>query len=261
MPSEELPSRDQAALVKAKGLLESPGLVAKVTNYIGTPIEMALEYLPHGWQTKLDVGIRDALTVALKAALLTMGKTETESYPTWHKIAAALSGAVGGAFGLPALIIELPVSTTIILRSIADTARANGEDLVNPEPQLACLEVFALGGPSKGDDAADGGYFAVRIALGKAVQEAAQYMAEKIVVEEVAPALARLISLIAVRLQGPIAAKAAAQAVPVLGAAAGAVINLMFIDHFQDMAEGHFTVRRLERKYGKIAIRKAYDAI
>lgn len=33
----------------------------------------------------------------------------------------------------------------------------------------------------------------------------------------------------------------------------------MFIDHFQDMSRGHFTVRRLERIYGAQPVRAAYD--
>jgi len=45
--------------------------------------------------------------------------------------------------------------------------------------------------------------------------------------------------------------KAAAQAVPAIGAAGGAIINPLFIDQFQDMTYGHFIIRRLERKYGK----------
>jgi hypothetical protein len=52
--------------------------------------------------------------------------------------------------------------------------------------------------------------------------------------------------------------KAAAVAVPVLGAACGAAINVLFLDHFQKMAQGHFTVRRLERTYGGEAVKAAY---
>ena len=51
----------------------------------------------------------------------------------------------------------------------------------------------------------------------------------------------------------------AAQAVPVIGAAGGALINTLFMDHFQDMAHGHFTVRRLERKYGEEVVKLAYE--
>jgi len=55
--------------------------------------------------------------------------------------------------------------------------------------------------------------------------------------------------------------KVVAAAVPVLGAASCAAINLVFTQHFQNMANGHFTVRRLERKYGQDAVKAEYDKL
>ena len=55
--------------------------------------------------------------------------------------------------------------------------------------------------------------------------------------------------------------KAAAQAIPLIGAAGGALINLAFVDHFQDMARGHFIVRRLERLYGEDIVQAEYDKL
>jgi hypothetical protein len=55
--------------------------------------------------------------------------------------------------------------------------------------------------------------------------------------------------------------KAAAQAVPVIGAAGGAAVNVLFINHFQDMARGHFIVRRLERAYSPEFIRAEYERL
>jgi hypothetical protein len=49
--------------------------------------------------------------------------------------------------------------------------------------------------------------------------------------------------------------------VPVIGAASGALINLLFIDHFQTMSRAHFTIRRLERRYGEAAVRSAYSEL
>jgi hypothetical protein len=248
-------------LAEAKRLLETPGLAAKATSLIGTSIEKGFALLPDKWSQRIGESTRDALMVAMRAALLTMGRQESQSYPLWHKIAAVASGAAGGAFGLPALVVELPISTTIMCRSIADIARANGESLDSVGTRLACIEVFALGGASKQDDAAETGYFAVRAALAKAVSEAAQYLASQRVAEESAPALVRLIALIAGRFQIQVSEKVAAQAVPVIGAASGAVINLLFIDHFQDVSRGHFTIRRLERHYGSDEVRAAYERV
>ena len=38
-------------------------------------------------------------------------------------------------------------------------------------------------------------------------------------------------------------------------------MNVIFIDHFQGVARGHFIVRRLERKYGEVAVRAAFEAL
>jgi len=86
--------------------------------------------------------------VALKVALRTIQRTPHAGSQLLHKASATASGAAGGAFGLVTLPIELPVSTIIMLRSIADIARSEGEDLSDPESALSCVQVFALGGRS-----------------------------------------------------------------------------------------------------------------
>ena len=48
---------------------------------------------------------------------------------------------------------------------------------------------------------------------------------------------------------------------PVIGALGGAAVNYAFIDHFQEVARAHFVVRRLERRYGKDAVRTAYERL
>jgi hypothetical protein len=178
-----------------------------------------------------------------------------------HALAVGLAGGLGGAFGLPALAVELPITTTIILRSIADIARSQGEDLADPAARLACLEVFAMGGPSPEDDASESGYFAVRTALAQAVSEAAKYVAGKAVVEDGAPVIVRLLAQIAARFNAVVGEKIVAQGVPLVGAVGGATVNLLFIDHFQSVARGHFTVRRLERRYGEAVVRERYREI
>ena len=126
---------------------------------------------------------------------------------------------------------------------------------------MACLEVFALGGTGKRDDASESGYFAIRAGLAQSVTKAAGYIAEKGLAEEGGPVLVRLITQIAERFSIQVSEKAAAQAIPAIGAAGGALINTVFIDHFQDMARGHFIIRRLERLYGKAVVEAAYKSI
>ena len=91
-----------------------------------------------------------------------------------------------------------------------------------------------------------------------AVSEATKFLAEKGFSKSGAPALVRLVSLVSARFGIVVSEKAAAQAIPILGAATGALINTIFIGHFQDMARGHFVVRRLEKIYGAEPVKLAY---
>jgi hypothetical protein len=43
-----------------------------------------------------------------------------------------------------------------------------------------------------------------------------------------------------------------------MGAIGGALINSVFMDYFQDIARGHFIIRRLERIYDPELIKNAY---
>jgi len=254
---------DLEDLRRARLLLENPGLAAKLSAYLGSPIERGMKLLPAKMQKAIHDSTESALKKALHYAVKSLARRGAgASSDKLHKLAAAASGAAGGAFGLPALAIELPVSTTIMLRSIADIAAAEGEDLADIDAQLSCLTVFALGSDATtADDAAESGYFAARTAMAEAVQEAMKHLAKKGFGKTSGPALIRLISLIGSRFGVSVSEKAAAQMVPVLGAAGGALINTLFIGHYQDMARGHFIVRRLERKHGEAAVRTAYLAM
>ncbi len=232
----------------------------RITNRIGIPIERGFDLLPASWAETVGSASRDALSTALRFAMGTLDNAPAaEPSNRLHKLLATASGTAGGAFGLPALAVELPLSTTLMLRSIADIARTHGEDLGSAESKLACLEVFALGGRSPEDDASESAYFAVRIAMSRTVSEAAKHIAGRGVVTESAPAIMRLLSQIGSRFGIAVSEKVAAQAVPVIGAVGGGVINWVFMDHFQDMAKGHFIVRRLERQHGADPVRVAYE--
>ncbi len=253
---------DRRDLERAVALLERPSLAARITDAIGQPIERLVDFLPAGASSRLHGTVRSALYHLLDLSVGTMrGGRRTRAATLGHKVAGGITGAVGGFFGGAALAVELPVTTTIILRSIADIARSEGEDLASLDTRLACLEVFALGGRSEADDGAETGYYAVRAALARAVSDAAKFIAERGLTREGAPVVARLISQIASRFGAVVSEKVAAQAVPVIGAIGGAGVNLLFIDHFQDVARGHFTVRRLERLHGAERVRHEYARV
>ncbi len=250
---------DRTDLRYAKGLLERTSLAIRISNLVGIPIERSIELLPKRASTMLTNATRRALSTALRFALATLDDRPGEpSTDGAHKALVAATGAVGGLFGMPAIAIELPVSTTIMLRSIADVARSEGEHITTPETRLACLEVFALGGRTKGDDAAESAYFAIRVALARALTEAAEFLAQRGMAQEGAPAVLRFIVQVAARYGLVVSEKTAAQALPLLGAVGGAALNTLFMDHFQDVARGHFIVRRLERAYDREIVRRTY---
>ena len=264
LPVLHFSQADHAALVAAHGKLEHPGLAAQIANLVGAPIESLItKRLPHAVTSRIDSLSRHALNVALRSALLTMRArgVARPARPRLHRLAVAVTGGAGGFFGLAGLAVELPLTTTLMLRSIADIARAEGEPLDDPQTALACLEVLAHGGHSARDDGAESGYFAVRAAMAQQLNAAAQYIAAHGIAGKGAPALVAAVARIAARFSVTVSEKIAAQAVPIVGAASGAALNALFIGHFQAMAQGHFTVRRLERRYGEAAVRAAYDAL
>ncbi len=256
-------SRDIQRLEEAVMLLEYPSWTARITDIIGMPVEWAVKRLPDMANRMISGATTKAIRKALEIAVATLEpRHRGEPRKIFHKGAVTLSGAVGGFFGLGGLAVELPASTTIMLRSIAEIAKSLGEDVNKLDTQLNCMSVFALGSKRRAsDDAAETGYFAVRAVLAKLISETSGFIAERGLVEEGAPVIVRFIVRIASRFEVIISEKAAAQAVPVIGAASGAAINYLFMDHFQSIATGHFTVRALERQYGTEAVQAEYARI
>ena len=261
MPARLTPE-ETGDLRQAVACLEGASFAQRLTDAVGRPVGMLGRTLPQPARRVIAQVSETALRGALRLALRTLDlNAPAKSANRAHKLALAASGAVGGALGLAALPVELPISTTILLRSIAEIAREEGEDLTAPEAALACVEVFALGGQGNGESAFESGYFAVRAALAKAVSDSARFVAAEGVAALPAPVIARLISQVAARFGIVVSEKLAAQAAPVLGAIGGAAVNAAFADHFQTLARGHFIVRRLERRHGASLIAFEYQRL
>ncbi len=265
-------SQDWADLQRAVALLESPTLTAKMANLIGSPLEFAVKKLPNVVSRRIHGAVEAALFKSAQAALWSMDNTPGKAASTrWHKLAAATSGAVGGAFGFTSLFIELPVSTTIMMRSVADVARSEGFDLRELSTRHACLEVFALGGNSGKDDASETGYYVTRGFTAEVMRHLSAELAGRaasgggvmigLTPKEAGKWLAKIVEKVAARFGVVVTEKFAAQAVPIIGAVTGATLNTMFTDYYQDMARGHFIVRRLERTYGYETVRAAYSML
>ena len=254
---------DRASLREACGRLEYPGLVARLTAMIGRPMEDGMKRLPAGWSDQVQGAAERAIGTSLDVALKSLPPRSREGSDSdeLHRFLGMGSGAIGGFFGLPGTLLELPVSTTLMLRSIADIARAEGEDLARTEARLACVEVFAYGANPAEDDAAESGYYGLRIALGLRLSVTSRQLVGQGLSQHAVPGAIGFVRAIASRFGVVVSDKLAFQLVPVAGAISGAVINAVFMRHFQDVARGHFTVRRLERTYGAAAVRRAYERV
>ena len=256
---------DQEALYAAVCRLEQQSFVSRIAALAGWPVGLVSRALPAPASALVAKATALALERALHIALFSLRESPRPGRGTrgrvFHSVLASASGGIGGAFGLPALAIELPVSTAIMLRAIAAIAQGEGENLADPQAGLACLEVFALGAAVAGGSQPNEDYFAIRDRLAPGVVEAADLAFDKTAVVEGAPVIVRFVAQIAARFSVVVSEKAMAQAVSVVGALGGAAVNLAFIEHFQDLAHGHFTVRRLERAYGCDAVRAEYGRI
>jgi hypothetical protein len=263
--SENLPMTlsqgDLGLLKKAHRHLEHPSLAVRLTNVVGTPLEIAFKLLPKDWYQKLHNIAESSIMKALEVAVGSLKESrQIKPRNRFHKVLGMCSGGVGGCFGLPSLLVEIPVSTTIMLRSIAEIARSQNEDIEQLETRLACLEVFSLGARSAEDDAAETGYYGIRIALSLSLRNAQHHIFEHGLKGET-PLLVKLVRVISSRFGIALSEKAAAQAIPLIGAVGGAAINVVFIQHFQDIAWSHFTMRRLERLYGQELVRSEYELL
>ena len=272
---KSMSKEDLAELKVAKARMKDIGLIMRGLNKVGSGIESGLQSLPEKQQKWLSKNISNILFKILKSNISSMERKKKFKEPSnfTYKALVGASGAGSGFFGsfnpigATVFVSELYLSTRWMMRSILDIARHEGEDIYELETQLACMQVFALGGDSSEDDNSETSYYATRMAMAAAVRSATSYISKyglsglgKMMMTTANPVL-MMIGLIASRLSIQISEKFIAQAAPVVGAAGGGAINYVFMDHFQNMAKSHFTIRRLERKYGEAVVKSYYNQL
>lgn len=267
---------DLEALRQAKSNMLNVSWAMRNVNKLGDTVETGMTFVPEKVLLKLQKITKSVLIKVIKANLLTIQKNKTFKKPS--KVAyksivtgsGALSGFFGAStgFGTAIFVSELTITTKFIMRTIMDIARSEGEDIYTLEGQMACLEVFALGGESKDDDDLDTSYYTTRIAINSALNNVST-TSVKVGLDTLikgasalgSGALSNFVSKIATRLSLLISEKFLAQALPIVGAVGGGSLNYIFVDHFQKMATSHFTIKRLERQYGEAEVKLAYDTI
>lgn len=103
--------------------LENPGFRIKAMNAIGKPIEKGIELLPDSLEHQIAKACNIALKKAADAALFTLPNKIKKPSNWFHRASVWGTGALGGFGGLPGTLLELPFSTTIMLRSVFDIAK------------------------------------------------------------------------------------------------------------------------------------------
>ena len=211
--------------VLAERYRNAGGAGIDLLNLLGGRAESMLDRLPAPVRAGLDEATTRALREATKAAHYSRGVVGDQK--SWlNSAAGAAMGAVGGMGGLPTALAELPVTTTLLLRVIQGVASEHGFDPEEENVRFDCITVFSAAGPLSDDDGADLAFISARVAL-------------------TGPAVQGLIARVAPRLATVLGQKLAAQAVPVLGAVAGAATNYAYTSYYQEMAHVHFGLRRL----------------
>lgn len=275
--TDSLPHEDQAFIERAAKVLEKPSALIRAADLLGKPIDLGMALLPLRIREGVSNASRRALEAALSVALSTLPHELPEEAPLceqdrsarWtrrrHVLAAAGTGGVGGALGWAGLAAELPVSTTVMLRSIAAIARDFGEDLNDPAVQLECLTVFAHGGRSRGDEEMDASYLALRAGLADWVHRSAAFVAahgarevQEAIAKGSAPVLVQLLARVGARFDFIVTEKLVATGVPLVGALGGAAVTAGFADYFNSIARHHFGLKRLERMHGEQLVQDSY---
>ncbi len=260
-PPFHLHPEDMADLKRAKTLLEKESIAVKMANVFGDAAEKLARLLPSHHQQSAAMYNVMAIEKSWEFTMTTMSAPDVPPEPEdRHRLYVIISGAVGGV-GVMTLFAELPVTTILMLRSVADIAKDEGEDFHRFETKIASLEVFAFGSDAFDPETGETGYYAIRSSLDKPLEESSKYIAKKGISGIGAPFAFQLLAKIAAKYQTMVAARVAATAVPIVGAVVGAMVNVVFLDLFQDKARGHFIVRRLEREYGTEPVRETYNLI
>jgi hypothetical protein len=259
--------------------LERPGRLVEFLNTMGKPAEAIIKALPAWASSRIERALQRALLDAVGWAAKTLdvsihpdeknvsmlSNVVVKSRGAMHVTAAAILGGFGGAFGIAALPLELPVTTLVILRSIAAIARDFDADLDDPMTRLECVSVLSLGGPSLSDDTMESAYLTSRLGLALLLRDAGRFIAGKSTLQlaealarGAAPEVTRLIAAIAGRFGYMVLDLAYAEMVPIAGAVGGAALNGYFARFFNQVAYYHFGLRRLERIYGEVAVQDLY---
>ncbi len=223
------------------------GLVVRLADTVGGAMGRTMRFgtrslgMVPGAQAAIAGVTEAALKRAFDIAVLRLGRDgQADQSRRLSGPLVFLSGAVGGFLGMAGFVPDAAVTSLAIMREIARIAVEEGEDLEDADARAACLQVFALNAGQKSEEP-ESSYFSARFVM------------------QGRP-MAMLLADVARRFGVTLSQKFALQAVPLVGAVAGASLNAAFLAHYRELARAHFTIRRLERRFGEAAVRAVAEA-
>ncbi|MGP3698715.1 EcsC family protein [Rhodobacter sp. NSM] len=205
------------------------GPVIALMNRLGGSVEERMALLPAPVLRQIEAVTRNALERSHRIAAA--GRAAPDLGRRATPALVALTGAAGGAGGLATSVAELPVTITVIMHAIRRAAEAEGFDPDDPAIRVECLRIFGAGSPLRRDDGVNTSFIGARIAMSGA-------------------AVSRVVASVAPKLAAALGQKLMAQAVPVLGAVAGATLNTAYLSYYREIAEIRFALLRLAQTHG-----------
>ena len=253
----ELAPEHYEALGDAVYALEKNSLVGSISEFTSKPVDELLRKVPKQIRNKVETSVEKITFKCLDLAIKSLNQESSTNKKKYDVFYTGAVGGMGGVFGIASLPIELPITTILLLRSIANIAQNHGEDLRQLESRLACIEVFALSKAQKNDQSSIS-YYASRAMLSKLSNDAIRIMSERGMAEISGAAMGGIAAQTATKYSTVVSEKVLAGAIPILGAIGGATVNIIFLNYFKNLAHGHFTIRRLERIYGVEEIQRQF---
>jgi hypothetical protein len=254
---ERLSSEHNRALENAVYALEKNSLVGNISEFTSKPVEELLLKVPKPIRKQVENSVERLTFKCLDLAINSLDLKTVSNHQKFDTLYTRIAGGLGGIFGIGSLPIELPVTTTLLLRSIAAIARNQGEDFSQLDSRLACVEVFALSRSVKKDPSTLT-YYASRAMLSKLSNDAIRVMSERSIAEVSGAEMGSIAAQTATKYTTIVSEKVLAGAIPILGAIGGATVNIIFLNYFKNLAHGHFTIRKLERIYGAEEVKSEF---
>ena len=215
--------------VLARRYRRANGPVMALVNRLGGSLESQLAMIPASYRARLEGVVSQALEASY--GLAGQGARLPDMGARGPVVAAMVSGAAGGAGGLLTSMAELPVTITVILHAIQREAAEAGYDPREDWVRAECLRVFGAGSPLAYDDGVNTSFLSARLTI-------------------TGPALQKIIATVAPKLAAALGQKLMAQAVPVIGAVAGAALNAAFVNYYAEIARIRFALLRISEAHG-----------